>query len=162
MSSSNSLEVQSARSYVLIGLIFYILGALVWIFGFLGFGLMMGGFMGGGMMGGFPFAVGFPSVFFIISVAFTVWTWITLNNIDSKRYETAQSATLILGIFGLFFAWLIGGIFLLLANGKLGNVLSEKSSSTVIPSRNGRICVKCGKPIGWDAKFCEHCGTELV
>jgi uncharacterized membrane protein (DUF485 family) len=162
LTGTDSIDLQSAKSYVLVGLIFYLLGALIWIFGFLGASLFMGGFMGTGMMGGFPIAVGFPSVFLIISVAFTVWTWITLNNINAGRYKDAQTATLILGIFGIFFAWLVGGIFLLLANGKLDNVIREQTVPKETPQRTGRICVKCGKPVGWDAKFCQHCGKDLA
>jgi hypothetical protein len=158
---SKSVDAQSAKSYVLVGFIFYILGAAGWIIGFFASGIFMGGFVGPGMMGGSGMMGGFQSVFFIISVVFTVWAWLTMGNVDAGRYQDAQTASLILGIFGIFFAWLIGGIFLLLAYGKLGDLVRGQTANQATSQRSGRICTSCGRPVGWDAKFCEYCGKDL-
>lgn len=178
MTSAETFDAQTARSYVLVGFIFYILGAAGSVMGFLFSSIFMGSFMGpdmmgSGMMGGFPWAVGFPSVFFIISAAFTVWAWITLSNINAGRYQNAQTASLILGIFGLFFAWLIGGIFFLLAYGKLGDVLRYRQISSqkttpqppapaeTISAETSRFCSQCGKAVSEEDEFCKYCGNHL-
>ncbi len=133
--------------------------------------------MGSGMRGGygagvFPFV--FPSVFFVISAAFTVWSWMTLKNLDAGRYQDAQTASLILGIFGLFFAWLIGGIFFLLAYGKLGETLryrqipSTKTTppptapARTTPTATDKFCSQCGNTVSEDDKFCQSCGQQLT
>ncbi len=171
MSTVDVFDVQPAKSYVLIGLIFYILGAAAFTLSYLGSSLFMGGFIGPGMMSGYmtPY---FPSVFPIIQIVFTVWAWMTLSNINAGKYRDAQTASLILGIFGLVFAWLIGGIFFLLAYGKLGDAIRYQHLSTAAagppspaattpPAETGVFCPKCGKPSSEDAVYCKNCGQRL-
>jgi hypothetical protein len=164
--SSNSIDVESAKSYTLLGFIFYILGALGYLVIIIFFGIFSG------WMRGLPDSPDissnisvviliFVAVPFALNIGFSVWSWITYNNIGNGKYTEARTATIILGIFGLFLAWLIGGIFLLLAYGKLGDVMRGPQVIQTTTQREGRICTACGRPVKWDAKFCEHCGKDL-
>lgn len=134
-----------------------------------GMGFAFFGFPGG-MMGDFDFTPGFfpfvfpMGVFLAVTVSFAVWSWITVQNIQAGKYANVQTATLVLGVFGIFFAWLIGGIFLLLAHGKIEDVIRSTQVAKVLPPTQpqGRICTNCGRPVAWEAKFCEHCGKELA
>ncbi len=60
-----------------------------------------------------------------ITVGFSFWSWITLDKVRKGMYFEAQTSALVLDIFGLMFAWLIGGIFFLLAYSKIGDALKE-------------------------------------
>ena len=164
MTSSESVDAQSAKSYALVGFIFYALSAVGWL-------LPLGIF--GGLLNGPPFNADIPSnvgilvlLVFAIPIAltagFAAWSWITVDNIGKGKYAEAQTATIILGIFGIFLAWFIGGIFLLLAYGKLGDVIRGPQAAQAPPQRTGRMCTSCGRPVAWDAKFCEHCGKDLA
>ncbi len=109
----------------------------------------------------FPFGI-----FLALNVGLTVWSWTTLKDIDTGRYSQAQTASLILGILGLF-ANIISGIFFLLAYSKLGSAIAyarvpPPSYQPAASPAAGRICVECGRPIAMDAKFCQHCGKELA
>ena len=175
MSTYDVFNIQSAKNYALVGLIFYVIGAAGWIAGLFGMRMFMGGFMGTGMMGNYyaPFTLFFPAVFSVISITLSVWSWITLNNINAGKYQDAMTASLILGIFGLVFAWFIGGVFLLLAYGKLSDTLRYQATSSTIPIHSpesnpaipaisiGRFCSKCGNTISEDSSFCRHCGNRL-
>jgi hypothetical protein len=167
-------EVGAARSYALVGFIFYILGVLTSLLGTVGSTFFMGGFMGSEMMGGFeplffPFFV--PPVFLIISSVLTVWSWITINHIDTGRYHEAQAACLVLGILGIFFAWLIGGIFFLLAYGRLGYAIrhphatlkpsTPTESPPPTPATGIRFCPECGSAVSESDLFCRNCGKKL-
>jgi len=170
-----SFNIQSAKNYVIVGLIFYILGVAGWIAGLFGMRMFMGGFMGSGMMGNYyaPFNLFFPAVFSVISITFSVWSWITLNNVNVGKYQDAMTASLILGIFGLVFAWFIGGIFFLLAYGKISEILRYQTTSSTTPIHSpattttaaskgiGLFCPKCGNTISEDSNFCRHCGNRL-
>ncbi len=166
LTTSESVEAQSAKSYVLVGLIFYVLGSVGWSFGMVGMGFAFFG-SPSQMMGDMEFTPGFfpfvfpMGVFLTLTAGFAIWSWITWDNIGKGKYAEARTATIILGIFGIFLAWLIGGIFLLLAYGKLGDVMRGTQVSQAPPQRTGRMCTHCGRPVGWDAKFCEHCSKEL-
>ncbi|MCL4436203.1 MAG: zinc ribbon domain-containing protein [Thaumarchaeota archaeon] len=162
-------EARTARSYALVGFIFYVLGALTSLLGAFGYAF----FMGSGMMGGFApsFFPFFPSAFLIISSVLAVWSWVTLNNIDAGRYQEAQTASLVLGILGIFFAWLIGGIFFLLAYGRLSYAIrhphatlksSVPTEPTVAPPATGaRFCPECGSAVSESDRFCRNCGKTL-
>ncbi len=162
-------EAQSARTFALVGVVFYLLGAAVF-----GIGLLTTLFVftvSPGMPGfGFVFfPVIFPGVFVAIAIGLAVWSWMTLQHIEAGRYPEAQAPSLVLGILGLFFAFLIGGIFMILAYTKLANITSGRAPPTVMaaplpvamPQPAGRVCPNCGRPIPMDAKFCNHCGHEL-
>ncbi len=170
MSTSESFDSQTARSYAMVGLIFYLLGAATGAITFLWGGVFMGYYMGGGMMSSFPWMGGFQSASLVISLVFAVWSWITLKNIDENRFQDAHTSSLILGIFGLIFAWLIGGIFFLLAYGKIGDILRNKQITETKkvsqePSENivvtGNYCSQCGKVISENDKFCRYCGNQI-
>ncbi|MEE9173762.1 MAG: zinc ribbon domain-containing protein [Thermoplasmata archaeon] len=162
-------EAQSARTFALVGVVFYILGAAIGgialITTFLTFTVSMG--MPG--FGFFFFPVILQGVFIAIAIGLAVWSWMTLQHIEAGRYQEAQAPSLVLGILGLFFALLIGGIFMILAYTKLANITSGRAPPTVMatpplaamPQPAGRVCPNCGRPIPMDAKFCNHCGHEL-
>ncbi len=166
----DNYEARTARSYALVGFIFYILGALTSLLGAVG-STFMGGFMGPGMMGSFApsfFPFFFPSIFLILSSILTVWSWITLNSIDAGRYREAQTASLVLGILGIFFAWLIGGIFLLLAYGRLGYAarhqyanLKPSLPAETTAATGTRFCPECGSAVSESDRFCRNCGKKI-
>ena len=149
------------------GFIFYILGAIGSIGSTIGLSFLWMGDMMSNMIGPFRYSPGFYALipmiaYFILTIGFTIWSWITYNNIKQGKYSKSRTPTLILGIFGLFLAWFIGGIFLLLAYGKLGNTINPPKSTQPSTQHAGRICVNCGRPVAWEAKFCEYCGNNLV
>ncbi len=170
--SYQQTEAKSARTFALVGFVFYLIGAVAW-----------GGFLVAGLLTFFfvpvtpPFgfeAFGFEAFGFLflliplaVSVGLTVWSWSTLQRIERGGYQDAQAPVLVLGILGLFFAFLIGGIFLILAYAKLGNVISPQPPVMAAPvpvapqPAGGRVFPNCGRPIPMDAKFCNHCGHEL-
>ncbi len=162
-------EAQSARTFALVGFVFYLIGAVGW-----------GGLLVASLLTFFFIPVsppfGFETLGFIfpliplaVSVGLTVWSWGTLQRIEQGGYQDAQAPVLVLGILGLFFALVIGGIFLILAYAKLGNVVSPRLAAPVMAAplpvaplpAGGRMCPNCGRPIPMDAKFCNHCGHEL-
>ena len=163
LENSDTFKVQSAKSFSLVGLIFYILGTLGWLIPLSIFA---------GVISYAPFNVNMPGnvglIIFIIfgaftalSVGFTVWCWITMDNISKGKYVDARTASLVLGIFGLVLGWVIGGIFMLLTYSELGEILSPNQTPTPQSQPTGRMCTGCGKPIKWDVKFCEHCGKQM-
>ncbi|MEE9182830.1 MAG: zinc ribbon domain-containing protein [candidate division NC10 bacterium] len=167
--SYQQTEAQSARTFALVGIAWYILGSVV-----AGIALVTGLFRF--LFVVTPFSFGFegfgfifPAVFMGIAVALTIWSWGTLQQIEQGRYQEAQAPVLVQGILGLFFALFIGGIFLILAYVKLGNVVSPRPAApamvppvpVVAQPAGGRLCPNCGRPIPMDAKFCNYCGHEL-
>ena len=152
-----SSRVGTARTYALIGLIFYVLSAIIGAIGILGFEFFF--------LPSIPIRMLFPSYFLSLIYLFlfiqavwtgfgTVWAWITLRDINHGKYSQARTTTLIIGIIGLIFAMLIGGIFFLLTYRALGE-------STIQPPTVQRSCVNCGAAVSVDAKFCNRCGKEL-
>ncbi|MCJ2531486.1 MAG: zinc-ribbon domain-containing protein [Candidatus Thermoplasmatota archaeon] len=167
-SAYHQAEAQSARTFALVGFVFYLLGAVIG--GIALITTLFAVFVPVGMpMGFFFFPVIFPGIFAAISIGLALWSWTTLQNIEAGRYQEAQAPSLVLGILGLFFALLIGGIFLILAYTKLANITSGRAPPVAMappppaamPQPAGRVCPNCGRPIPMDAKFCNHCGHEL-
>ena len=167
--SYQQTEAKSARTFALVGLVFYAIGTAAWggllvaalvTFFFIGISLPFG-------FGAFGFI--FPLIPLGVSVGLTVWSWSTLQKIGQGRYQEAQAPVLVLGILGLFFANLIGGIFLIVAYAKLGNVVSPRLAAPAMAApvpvapqpAGGRVCPNCGRPIPMDAKFCNYCGHEM-
>ncbi len=168
-SAYQNAEAQSARTFALVGFVFYLIGAVVggiWILAILAVFTV---FPTGMPMGVLFFPVLWPGIFLAVAAGLTIWSWTNLRQIEAGRYQEAQAPTLVLGILGLFFALLIGGIFLIIAYGKLGNVISPRPAAVPVaapapiasPQPSGRVCPNCGRPIPMDAKFCNHCGHEL-
>lgn len=150
----------TAKSYILVGFIFYLLGAAGWIIVLTAF-LAFTPFWIGQVshMGLILFPGLFPlGVFGALTLGFTWWSWVAMEHVDQGRYEDARTASLVLGIFGIFLAFLVGGIFLLLAHGKLGEALHP---AVAVRGPDQRFCVKCGRAVAADARFCSHCGAEL-
>ncbi|MCJ2555220.1 MAG: zinc ribbon domain-containing protein, partial [Candidatus Thermoplasmatota archaeon] len=122
-----------------------------------------------GPVGFGAFGIIFQGVFLGIALGLAVWTWGTLHKIEEGQYQEARDPALVQGILGLFFAFLIGGIFLILAYIKLGNVVSPRPAAPAMAApmpvapqpAGGRVCPNCGRPIPMDAKFCNHCGHEM-
>lgn len=144
-------SVGTARTYALVGFIFYLLSVIGSVFAwfFLLFALPAGAF---------AFALFFPvflGIIALVHIGLTVWAWMTLRNIEEGRYAEARTASLVLGIIGLFLAGVIGGVFFILAHSKLGEIAQPS------PALMSRHCVKCGRAVFWDAKFCSSCGSEL-
>ncbi len=155
-------EAQSAKTFALIGFIFFAIVTAIWGMVTLGVAISVV-FFAGSMPFVFPFIFPF-GVFLALGVALSVWAWITMKDIEAGRYKEAQTASLVLGILGLF-GNLISGIFFLLAYSKLGHAIAyaQAPPSAYQPAAptTGRICTECGRPIAMDAKFCPHCGKEL-
>lgn len=150
--AARSPEASTARSYVLVGVVFYILGLIGAVLVSLAFLLVRP--FGPGLSPMFAVPFGITAIFIIPTAGLTVWAWITYRNVEQGRYADARTAGLVLGILGLFFAWLIGGIFFLLAYGKLG----EATPPVTVAQR---VCTNCGRAVPPEAKFCAHCGKEL-
>ncbi len=150
---------ESARTYALIGFIFYVLSAIGWVIGV----MVSAVFIVPATAMGFTtmfFPLFFPfGVFAAISVGFAWWSWTTMQQIEQGRYADARTPSLVLGILGLFFAWLIGGIFFLLAYGKLGEIVMPAYVPAPPPTQ--RFCVQCGRAVHPQSKFCGNCGKEL-
>jgi len=158
----------TARTYALIGFIFYVLstvvgfiGALIFAFFFVTSVSTATSTIPPATVVAFPFfgLVLFAAfLLFIPGIVLTIFARTTLRNIDIGRYSQARTYSLILGIIGLFFGMLIGGIFFLLAYAKLGESPIQPATLQPLPQR---FCVKCGRAVPLDAKFCPHCGNEL-
>ena len=168
-SAYQQAEAQAARTFTLVGFVFYLIGAVVGGIWTLTILAVFAVFPTGMPMGVFFFPVLGPSIFLAVAAGLTVWSWTTLQKIEAGRYQEAQAPALVLGILGLFFALLVGGIFLIIAYAKVGNVISPRPAAVPMaapapvasPQPGGRVCPKCGRPIPMDAKFCNHCGHEL-
>lgn len=169
-------EVQTARSYALVGFVFFAIMTTVWslvlVIGAIFFAFWTGpGF--DGRVDGFGTGVLFPFIFpytafLALSAGLTIWAWTVRSNIEVGRYTQAQTSSLVLGILGLFppIGALIGGIFFLLTHSKLGHatILAQMPPLAYQPAPTpapGRICPECGRPIAMDARFCSYCGKEF-
>ena len=153
-----SAAANTARSYALVGFIFYILGVLGWVIGISAM-IFTAQFWAPELPTPMRFMF-FPmipmGIFGAATIGFAIWSWFTLQSIQNRRYEDARTASLVLGIIGIFLAWLIGGIFFLLAYSKLGEVIRP----TMQPPPQ-RFCVNCGRAVSEGMKFCSHCGKEV-
>jgi hypothetical protein len=157
-----------ARTYALVGFIFYVLSTVVGFIGVLGIAFFFVTSVSTATSTTPPAAVvAFPFfglilfaafLFFIPGIILTIFARTTVRNIDTGRYSQARTYSLILGIIGLFFGMLIGGIFFLLAYAKLGESPTQPFTLQPLPRR---FCVKCGRAVPLDAEFCPHCGNEL-
>ena len=153
-------DADTARTYAMIGLIFYIINAVLTLIG-IGFFLLFARFWMNGAIGLPVFPLVFTLIFLvveIITIGLAVWAWFTFRSIQAGLYSQARTPSIMLGILGLFFAWLIGGIFFILTYTKLVEVIEPRA--TITPSHQ-RFCVSCGRAVLADAKFCSHCGKEL-
>jgi len=159
--------IGAARSYAFIGFIFYILSTIA---GFIGF-LVIAFFFVTSISRStspslpiitttvFPFIISIVFMFlFVPGIILSVFAWTTVKNIDVGKFGQARTYSLILGIIGLFFGLLIGGIFFLLSYAKLGESMMQPIMVQSFPQR---FCVICGRAVSSDAKFCSHCGKEL-
>ncbi len=160
-------SANTARSYAIVGLIFYILATVFDIFGFIVFPV-------------------FGLIWLLLSIGLTAWAVLTFSNIEKGHFTEAHTASLVLGILGIFFGFLIGGIFFLLAYGKLGDLIHPQPSygfqpypqtypppqfpqaapappqpSPAFNPMNQRFCVNCGRPLMTGTKFCPNCGKEV-
>lgn len=165
-----STSIATARTYSFIGFIFYVLAVIA---GFLGVLVLAFFFVtavstSSSLPGSpvtvsvaFPF-LGFLSVIFLLlfipGILLSLFAWSTVRHIDAGRYDQARTNSLILGIVGLFFGLIIGGIFFLLSYAKLGE---STTPSTLVQSLPQRFCVNCGRAVSPNDKFCKHCGKEL-
>ena len=163
----NNPRYGAARTYAFIGFIFYVLTAAAGIIGLLVFAFLFAATTTTSFPTTppattitFPFFGIFSFIFLIFLVPaaiLTFFAWQTVKNIDAGRYNQARTYSLILGIIGLAFSMLIGGIFFLLAYAKLG----EYPPPTQPQYTAQRFCVNCGRPVSPDATYCPHCGKKL-
>jgi len=160
MATPAQFAASTARSYALVGFIFYLLAAIAWGIGLLAVAITMPLWIGQApWSGGVWFPIVFPlGVFAAAGFAFAWWSWTALKRIDAGRYMDARAACLLLGVFGLLFAFLIGGVFFLLAHAKLGEALQPLPA--VAPA-SFRVCTSCGRALAVDARFCAYCGKGL-
>lgn len=160
-------EVQTARTFALIGFIFFaIVAAGLALATLITLIALSALFTIAGVTIPFFFPFVFPfGVFLPLSIGLTIWSWIVLKDVDAGRYVQAQNPSLILGILGLFVN-VISGIFFLLAYMKLGSAIQY--AETPPPSfrdtsfGTGRYCMECGRAVTLDAKYCHHCGKALA
>ncbi len=163
MSTPAQMASSTARSYALVGFVFYLLAAIGWGIALLAF-LATSPFWIGTMpmWPGFLFPVIFPfGTFGALAVGFAWWSWSTLKQIEQSRFVDARTASLVLGVFGIFLAFVVGGIFFLLAYGKLGEALQPPFMGYPAPSPVLRFCTHCGRATTLEAKFCAFCGKQL-
>ena len=158
----------TARTYAFIGFIFYVIAAAVSILVLLFFGLIFATSISTGTstfpttppasFSVFPFFIILliSLIFLIPSIILTFVAWSTVKAIDAGRYGQARTNSLILGIIGLFFGIIIGGIFFLLAYANLG----EQPQPRPPQQQPQKFCVNCGKPISPYDRYCPHCGKE--
>lgn len=154
----------TARTYAFIGFIFYV---ITWAFGLLA-ALIVGLIFltprpvvtsTPPIVTSFPFfIVSLVLIFaFIPAIVLTFFAWTTVKHIDAGRYSQARTYSLILGIVGLFFGLILGGIFFFLAYANLGETPLQPYQPTTSPQK---FCVQCGRPVSADTKFCPYCGKE--
>ena len=160
MAAPAQFAASTARSYAIVGVIFYVLAAVGWGIALLAVALTVPLWIGQTPWADaiwFPFV--FPlGIFTAISIGFALWSWSALKQIDRGRFIAARTSTLILGVFGVFLAFLIGGIFFLLAYGRVGEALQPLMA---VPTPSFRVCTSCGRALASDAKFCSYCGRGL-
>jgi hypothetical protein len=156
VTSPISKDADTARTYAMIGLIFYAINAVLTLAG-MTFFLFFVRFRINVAIG----AIVFTSIFVvveIITIGLAVWAWFTFRSIEAGSYARARTFSIVLGILGLFFAWVVGGVLFILAYTKLEDVIEPRAT---IASTSLRFCVSCGRAVLADAKFCSHCGKEL-
>ena len=142
--------VREARTYAKVGLVFYLLTSGLALLAILAFSL----FMHIPRMGIPNFIMLFPLLGFSVVFGLTYLAWITVKHIERGRYEAARTNSLILGIIGLVFGMLLGGIFFLLSYNSLGHAVHSPGHL--------RICSSCGKELAINSVFCSHCGKKLT
>src|SRR3989304_5404569 len=116
MATPAQFAASTARSHALVGFIFYLLAAIAWGIGLLEVAITMPLWIGQApWSGGVWFPIVFPlGGFAAAGFVCAWWSWTALKRIDAGRYMDARAACLLLGVFGLLFAFLIGGgVFLL-------------------------------------------------
>lgn len=167
MVKMSNQAIGTARTYAFIGFVFYILSTIAGFIGFLViaffFVTSISRFTSPSLpiitTNVFPLMISIVfMLLFIPGIILTVFAWTTVRNIDVGKYSQARTNSLILGIVGLFFGLLIGGIFFLLSYAKLGESMTQPIMVQSFPQR---FCVNCGRAVSSDAKFCNHCGKEL-
>jgi hypothetical protein len=144
-----------------VGYIFYLLAAVVGIIA----GAVNIAFMSIGGVGSLIWGVISLILFLLIAAPLK-------NKIDTGKVdEQIKSESLVAGILGIFFAWIIGGIMFLVAYSKVQTILYRRSIppppppptpvSAPTPTVSLRYCVHCGRTIPTDAKVCPYCGKQL-
>ncbi len=154
----NNQILGSARTYAFIGFIFYLLATAA---GFIGLFVITPFIYVANIGSAFPFIL-IAIVFlllFIPGIVLTIFAWMTVRNIEMGKYAQARTYSLILGIIGLFFGAIIGGIFFLLAYANLGESMTPPMAVQPLPQR---FCVNCGRAVvAPNTKYCAYCGKEL-
>jgi hypothetical protein len=162
----------SARTFAFIGFIFYVIAAVIGIFGLIIFGLIFAASVSTNLPTAPANVTLFPfSIFFVVFAVLLVpaafiayFAWTTVKAIDEGRIAQARTSSLILGIVGLIFGVVISGIFFLLAYANLGSGYQQPYQTYQPQPRPQpqaqRYCVNCGQPIPADSLYCPHCGKQ--
>ncbi len=170
----SNIDVNTSKTYATVGLVFYGLTTCFWLVGIIVLSWALSWASISWDVEWFWYGywnipwliIILIGLGFLANIVLTIWAYFTKKKIDNGYYAEARTASLILGIFGLFpiLGSFIGGIFFLLAYGKLGDVLRGPIAPVypVTPaSVDKRFCVQCGRAVGPNNKFCSNCGGKL-
>ncbi|MFQ6126660.1 MAG: zinc ribbon domain-containing protein [Candidatus Heimdallarchaeota archaeon] len=170
----SNIDINTSKTYVTVGLVFYGLTTCLWLVGIIVLSWALSWASISWDVEWYWYGHwNIPWVIiiliglgFLANIILTIWAYFTKKKIDEGFYAETRTASLVLGIFGLFpiLGSFIGGIFFLLAYGKLGDVLRGPITSVypVTPEPvDKRFCIQCGRAVAPNNKFCSHCGGKL-
>lgn len=169
---AENLEANTAKTFALVGLVFYILSFISILSGIItaNWWFSWTNIPWRGPWGSSPsipalIALGI-GLGLVVHLFFLIWAYLTYKKIMVGDYIGARTATLLLGIFGLlpFLGLFIGGIFFILTYVKLGDVLRMAQGAMYTPIQafaSDKSCASCGQVVGVNEKFCPRCGAKL-
>ena len=169
---AENLEANTAKTFALVGLVFYILSFIGILSGIItaNWWFSWTNIPWRGPWGPSPsipalIALGI-GLGLVVHLFLLIWAYLTYKKIMKGDYIGVRTATLLLGIFGLlpFLGLFIGGIFFILTYAKLGDVLRMAQGAMYTPIQalaSDKSCASCGQVVGVNEKFCPRCGAKL-
>ncbi|MFQ6126662.1 MAG: hypothetical protein ACE5R6_18960 [Candidatus Heimdallarchaeota archaeon] len=169
---AENLEANTAKTYAVVGLVFYILSFI---------GILSGIITANWWFswtdipwrGPWGLSPSIPALiilgiglYLVVHLFLLIWAYLTYKKIMIGDYIGARTVTLLLGIFGLFpfLGLFIGGIFFIFTYVQLGDVLrmAQRAMYTPIQAHaSDKSCASCGQVVGINEKFCPRCGAKL-